>query len=151
MGRKTQSEAINPAPPQAPATLTIGRLTIGRLAQSAQVNVETVRYYQRIGLLQEPPAQGSYRQYDDEHVQQLHFIRRAKEAGFSLEEIRELLQMDAVADRARIRELASSRLRDIEQRLADMQALAQRLQQLVAQCADTEGAACCPIVDTFRH
>src|SRR6218665_3983589 len=96
-----------------------GKLTIGRLAQAADVNVETVRYYQRIGLLGEPEAQGAYRQYGDEHLQQLQFIRRAKEAGFSLEEIRELLQLDDVADRARIRQLASSRLADIDTRIRD--------------------------------
>ncbi len=128
-----------------------GRLTIGKLAQAASVNVETVRYYQPIGLLEEPEAQGSYRHYGDEHLQQLQFIRRAKDAGFSLEEIRELLQLDDVADRARIRQLASSRLADIDARIRDMQALSRRLKTLVTQCEDETGSACCPIVETFRH
>lgn len=128
----------------------MSELTIGKLAAAAGVNVETVRYYQRIGLLEEPAAQGSYRHYGAQHLQQLQFIRRAKEAGFALEEIRELLQLDAVSDRARIRGLASERLADIEQRIADMQALADRLRTLVAQCADEAGSPCCPIVETFR-
>ncbi|MGH8491636.1 MAG: MerR family transcriptional regulator [Moraxellaceae bacterium] len=128
-----------------------GKLTIGKLAQAAHVNVETVRYYQRIGLLGEPEPQGSYRHYGDEHLQQLQFIRRAKEAGFSLEEIRELLQLDDVRDRARIRQLASSRLADIDVRIHDMQALSRRLKTLVAQCEDETGSPCCPIVETFRH
>lgn len=126
-------------------------LTIGRLAQAANVNVETVRYYQRIGLLEEPEAQGTYRQYGDAHLQQLQFIRRAKEAGFSLEEIRELLRLDDVADRARIRQLASSRLADIDARIRDMQELSRRLRTLVAQCENETGSPCCPIVETFRH
>lgn len=125
-------------------------MTIGRLATVAGVNAETVRYYQRIGLLGTPAPQGSYRHYDDAHLQQLQFIRRAKEAGFSLEEIRELLHLDAVADRRRIRMLASHRLADIEHRVHDLQALAQRLQALIAQCEDEQGSACCPIVETFR-
>lgn len=125
-------------------------LTIGKLAGMAHVNVETVRYYQRIGLLDEPEPQGAYRHYGYEHVQQLQFIRRAKDAGFSLDEIRELLQLDAVADRSRIRTLASSRLVDIETRIRDMQALALRLKTLIAQCADEAGSPCCPIVETFR-
>lgn len=125
-------------------------MTIGKLAAHAGVNVETVRYYHRIGLLAEPVREGSYRHYADQDLQQLHFIRRAKEAGFSLEEIRELLHLDAVADRARIRTMAASRLEDIEARIRDMQALASRLKSLVAQCADAKGHACCPIVETFK-
>lgn len=125
-------------------------MTIGKLAAQAGVNVETVRYYQRIGLLAEPVKEGSYRHYADQDLQQLHFIRRAKEAGFSLEEIRELLHLDAVADRARIRTMAALRLEDIELRIRDMQALATRLKTLVTQCADEKGHECCPIVETFK-
>jgi len=125
-------------------------MTIGKLAIHAGVNVETIRYYHRIGLLTEPARQGSYRYYADSDLQQLQFIRRAKDAGFTLEEIRELLQLDAVVDRARIRGLASMRLQDIEARIQDLQALASRLHTLIAQCENEKGAACCPIVETFR-
>lgn len=125
-------------------------MTIGKLATHAGVNVETIRYYHRIGLLTEPVRQGSYRHYSDGDLQQLQFIRRAKDAGFTLEVIRELLHLDAVADRARIRGLASVRLQDLEARIQDMQALASRLHALIAQCEDEKGAACCPIVETFR-
>jgi MerR family mercuric resistance operon transcriptional regulator len=125
-------------------------MTIGRLAAAGEVNVETVRYYQRIGLLDEPAPQGTYRHYGDEHLQQLQFIRRAKDAGFSLDEIRELLHLDAVRDRRRIQAMASARLTDIEARIRDMQALAARLQTLVSQCQDEKSHACCPIVETFR-
>jgi MerR family mercuric resistance operon transcriptional regulator len=125
-------------------------MTIGKLATQAGVSVETVRYYHRIGLLLEPPRTGAYRHYGEEDIQQLHFIRRAKEAGFSLEEIRELLHLDAVTDRRRIRAMAAARLQDIQARIHDMQLLAERLQDLVSQCADEEHHACCPIVETFK-
>lgn len=125
-------------------------MTIGKLAAQAGVNVETVRYYHRIGLLAEPPRAGAYRHYGDADLQNLHFIRRAKEAGFSLEEIRELLHLDAVTDRGRIRAMATTRLQDIEARIQDMQLLARRLQDLVGQCADEKAHACCPIVETFK-
>lgn len=125
-------------------------MTIGKLAARAGVNVETVRYYHRIGLLAEPLREGSYRHYADDDLQQLHFIRRAKEAGFSLDEIRELLHLDAVSDRRRIRAMAASRLDDIRGRIQDMEILATRLQGLIDQCADEKGHACCPIVETFK-
>ncbi|HQV42246.1 MAG: MerR family transcriptional regulator [Moraxellaceae bacterium] len=126
-------------------------MTIGKLAAQASVNVETVRYYHRIGLLTEPVREGAYRYYCDEDLQHLHFIRRAKEAGFSLEEIRELLHLDAVKDRGRIRAMASIRLQDIQTRIQDMQMLAARLQNLIGQCADEKAHACCPIVETFKN
>jgi MerR family mercuric resistance operon transcriptional regulator len=126
-------------------------ITIGKLASAVGVSVETVRYYQRIGLLAEPAPQGAYRYYDTEHLEHLQFIRRAKDAGFTLEEIRELLHLDAVADRQKIRVLASHRLDDIEIRIKDMQSLAQRLKRLVKQCESEKEGACCPIVETFRH
>lgn len=125
-------------------------LTIGKLAASAGVNVETVRYYQRIGLLETPATLAGYRQYDDTHVQQLLFIRRAKEAGFSLEEVGALLHLDAIHDRQQIRALAEHRLHDLEERIRGMQALAGRLQALIQQCVEEKTGICCPIVETFR-
>lgn len=126
-------------------------LTIGKLADTANVNVETVRYYQRIGLLPVPESLSGYRQYTDEHMQRLQFIRHAKEAGFTLEEIHSLLHLDAIRDRNRIRELAERRLLDIKQRITDMQKLVLKLEDLVGQCANEKGSdVCCPIVETFR-
>lgn len=126
-------------------------MTIGKLAAAAGVNVETVRYYQRIGLLAEPSAGGGYRQYGDDALQALQFIRRAKDAGFSLEEVGELLRLDAVSDRRRIHDLASERLADLEARLRDLEALAVRLRELVRRCETEAGSGCCPIVETFRQ
>lgn len=126
-------------------------MTIGKLATAAGVNVETVRYYQRIGLLAEPAAAGGYRQYGEDALQALLFIRRAKEAGFSLEEVGELLRLDAVSDRRRIHDLASERLSGLEARMRDLEALAQRLRELIRRCETEEGDGCCPIVETFRQ
>lgn len=125
-------------------------ITIGKLAERAGVSVETVRYYQRSGLLAEPARQGAYRRYGEDHLQQMKFIRRAKDAGFSLEEIRQLLGMDAIRDRKKIHAMATHRLTDIEVRIKDMQALAKRLKKLVTQCEGENGNVCCPIVETFR-
>lgn len=126
-------------------------MTIGKLAAAAGVNVETVRYYQRIGLLAEPAGDGGYRRYGEDALRALQFIRRAKDAGFSLEEVGELLRLDAVSDRHRIHDLASERLAGLEARLRDLEGLAQRLRELVRRCEVEDGGGCCPIVETFRH
>src|SRR5690349_13479119 len=85
-------------------------LTIARLAAAAGVGVETVRYYQRRGLLPVPASLGEVRRYDESDVRRLRFIRRAQAAGFTLEEIGELLALDRTGDRARVRHLAGARL-----------------------------------------
>jgi DNA-binding transcriptional MerR regulator len=126
-------------------------LTIGKLAAAANVNVETVRYYQRIGLLTIPDTVSGYRHYNDQYLQQLQFIRHAKEAGFTLEEVATLLRLDAIQDRTQIRELAESRLHDIERRIQDLQGLAQQLKVMVQQCAREAGSICCPIVETLKQ
>jgi MerR family mercuric resistance operon transcriptional regulator len=124
-------------------------LTIGKLAAETGVNVETVRYYQRIGLLREPEKTGGFRHYGPDHLARLRFIRRAKEGGFSLEEIRSLLELDEVTERGRIRALAQHRLAEIEQRMVDMQALAEHLRQLIDRCEHATPDDCCPIIETF--
>jgi MerR family mercuric resistance operon transcriptional regulator len=127
----------------------MAHLTIGKLAAEAGVNVETVRYYQRIGLLAEPEKDGGVRHYGEPHLARLRFIRRGKDAGFSLDEVRELLNLDEVSERDRIRELAGQRLHVIEARIADMQQLAGQLQELIRQCERTAEGSCCPIIETF--
>lgn len=127
----------------------MAHLTIGKLAAEAGVNVETVRYYQRIGLLVEPQKDGGVRHYGEPHLARLWFIRRGKDAGFTLDEVRELLDLDEVSERDRIRELAGQRLNAIEARIADMQQLAGQLQELIRQCEQTAAGSCCPIIETF--
>src|SRR6478736_3380163 len=113
--------------------------TIGRLAEAAGVNVETIRYYERRGLIDQPErsAQG-YRHYDDGVVWRLSFIRRAKDLGFTLNEIASLLETDASGARssARVLDTASARLAVVEQELRDLEAVRTRLTSLLALCQD---------------
>ena len=123
--------------------------TIGGLAKAAGVGVETVRYYQRRGLLPEPARPpGEIRRYGDEDVRRLRFIRSAQAAGFTLSEIAELLELDAADDRARARELAQSRVAALDDRIAELRQAREALSGLAAACANTRGGAC-PILSAF--
>ncbi|HRM94060.1 MAG TPA: Hg(II)-responsive transcriptional regulator, partial [Alicycliphilus sp.] len=113
----------------------MSELTIGSLADEAGVNVETIRYYQRRGLMPEPdkPAQG-YRRYDATTVKRVRFIKRAQALGFTLEEIGGLLKLDEAHACAETRELASHKLQTIETKLADLVAMRKALTALLCQC-----------------
>lgn len=124
-------------------------LTIAKFAQAGAVGVETIRYYQRKGLLQIPPAIGSTRLYGDEHLRCLQFIKLAQTAGFTLAEIQELLVLDSGSDRARARELASAKIVKLEHDMAELAKARGWLQLLVSECsADKPGP--CPILATFE-
>ena len=125
-------------------------ITISALAHSAGVNVETVRYYQRRGLLDTPERGVGMRRYDDAAVQRLSFIRSAQGAGFTLEQIGELLQLDAGQDRERARELAAERIAALDVKIAQLQSARDALQKLARQChASEEGP--CPIIAAFER
>src|SRR5919204_5116878 len=112
-------------------------LTIGQIARQAGVGVETVRFYERQGLLEEPARKESgYRQYTKDVVARLRFIRRAKELGFSLKEIAELLalRLDPTATCAEVRERARAKLADIEAKIADLQRMKKALVKLTGAC-----------------
>ena len=123
-------------------------LSIGKLAKSAEVGVETVRYYQRRGLLETPreTGSGSVRRYSDEHVQRLRFIKRAQSVGFMLEEIAELLALNDSHDHQTARQLASEKIADIEMRIDHLQTMANALRQLVRQCECGGKELPCPII-----
>lgn len=125
-------------------------LTIGALAAAAEVGVETVRYYQRRGLLPVPQSAGGYRRYGADAVARLRFIRRAQTLGFSLEEIGELLQLQDGTDRRSVRRIASARLAQLHTRIADMQRMAHTLQQLIAECEHAARAPRCPIIASIE-
>lgn len=127
----------------------MGDLTIGTLAAAAGVGVETVRFYQRKGLLEEPPRAGGIRRYDGRHVERLHFIRKAQTAGFTLAEIGELLALDAGHDRVRARDLARSRIAALDHRIAELSAARASLERLAKECA-SGGRGPCPIIASFR-
>jgi len=126
-------------------------MTIARLARAANLGVETVRYYQRRGLMPVPRAAGktAYRQYDDGHLQTLLFIRKAQTAGFTLEGIKELLSLDRTRDRDRIRVLASRRLEALARQAEDLEASRQALQRLLDVCRKTNRGPC-PIIEAFN-
>lgn len=125
----------------------MSELTIGGLADEAGVNVETIRYYQRRGLMPEPdkPAHG-YRRYDATTVKRVRFIKRAQALGFTLEEIGGLLQLDEAHACAETRELASHKLAAIETKLADLAAMRKALTTLLCQCDAGTMKGNCPII-----
>ncbi len=124
-------------------------LTIGQLARRAELAPETLRHYERLGLV-EPSRRtdSNYRLYDADAVRRLHFIRRAQSLGFSLPEIRQLLGLHAqgAGDMAQVRAIAEQRLRQIEQRLADLHSLRAGLEQLLQACPGHGALADCPIL-----
>ena len=124
--------------------------TIGGLAKAAGVGVETVRYYQRRGLLPEPARPpGEIRRYGDEDVKRLRFIRSAQAAGFTLKEISELLELSASDDRPRARELAQARVAALDEKIAEMKEARDALAALATKCAKKRGGAC-PILSAFE-
>lgn len=127
-----------------------GVLTISRLAREAGVGVETIRYYQRIGLLKEPvkPAQG-YRIYPQASLARLHFIARAKQLGFTLNEIKELLMLES-SDCQQTQQIAVQKLETIQQRITDLTSMAETLQQLIDACHDGGQSGTCPIIKTLN-
>lgn len=128
--------------------MTATSLTIGRLAREAGVNVETVRYYQRVGLIREPerPPVG-YRVYPAATVDRLRFIRRAQQLGFSLREIAELLELGD-GHCADVRSRAEQKLAAIERQISDLSALHDTLSRLVATCGPGRRAHC-PIIESL--
>jgi len=123
-------------------------LTIGEFAAAGGVGVETVRFYQRRTLLRTPPRGGGIRHYGDEDVRRLRFIRHAQAAGFTLEQIRELLELDAGHDRARARALANARIGALEAKIAELARARDSLRRLAAECGE-ESAGPCPILAAF--
>ena len=125
-------------------------LTIGAVAKSCGVNVETMRYYQRRGLLEAPrrPA-GGVRRYGEDTVRRLRFIRRAQALGFTLGQIAELLRLERTPDCDRARKLAAVKLADVELRLADLERMRQSLAALVRACVAGRDPRSCPIVESL--
>jgi MerR family mercuric resistance operon transcriptional regulator len=127
-------------------------LTIGQMAASAQVNVETVRYYQRRGLLAEPqrPA-GGIRRYAPSDLARLRYIRRAQTMGFSLEEILGLLALDGRRACEHTKRLTEFKLLDVRKRLGELRKLERELSSLVASCGEARTGACCPTLELLNQ
>lgn len=130
--------------------------TIAGLAREGGVGVETIRYYQRRGLLgtperpQGPGRAGRIRRYGEEDARRLRFIRAAQQAGFTLEQIGALLALDATDDRARVRELARDRIAALDAQIAALQKARASLDHLARECG-SGAAGPCPILTSFDH
>jgi MerR family mercuric resistance operon transcriptional regulator len=125
-------------------------LTIGQVAEAAGVNVETIRYYQRLKLLEKPARPlGGVRRYGDAAVARLRFIKRAQELGFSLGEIQRLLRLEDPQSCGKARALAVDKLALVESRVADLERLRGVLKDLIARCDVRRGRIACPIIDTL--
>lgn len=122
-------------------------LTIGRLADEAGVNVETIRYYQRRGLMPQPdkPVNGQ-RRYAADALRRVHFIKRAQVLGFTLEEVGSLLELDAAHACGETRELAAHKLAVIDSKLGDLKAMRKALVALLRQCDSGTAKGNCPII-----
>ena len=126
-------------------------LTIGRLAEQADVGVDTVRFYERRGLLPKPDrTPAGYRIYSGDTVARLRFIRRAKSLGFSLDEIKTLLRLhDSGGDKSIVKELTSRKLRQIAVKISDLTRIREVLTELERQCSGSGDIAGCPIIDAL--
>lgn len=123
--------------------------TIGGLARAGGVGVETIRYYQRRGLLGVPDGGDGVRRYAEDDLRRLRFIRASQAAGFTLEQIGELLALDATDDRPRARELARERIAALDARIAELQSARDALSRLATACGHGS-AGPCPILTAFE-
>ena len=124
-------------------------LTIGKLAEAGGVGVETVRYYQRRGLLETPTRDREIRRYGSEDLRRLRFIKQAQAAGFTLEEIKELLDLDASEDRSRARDLARARIAALDEKIAELGRARDALKRLARECGSGSDGPC-PILASFE-
>jgi MerR family mercuric resistance operon transcriptional regulator len=129
----------------------MGAMTIKRLADSAGVNVETVRYYQRRGLLREPPRPpgSGIRRYEEADARRLGFIRRAQAMGFSLSEIAGLADASDARGCEHTRQLAEHKLADVRARIKALHMLETELSRLIDECAETPTGCTCPALHRF--
>jgi MerR family transcriptional regulator, mercuric resistance operon regulatory protein len=123
-------------------------LTIGKLAAAGGVGVETIRFYQRKGLLDQPKRETGVRRYGSLDLRRLRFIRQAQSAGFTLQEIKELLELDAGEDRSRARQLARARIQALDEKIAELKSARDALQRLARECGQVSSGPC-PILTSF--
>lgn len=125
-------------------------MTIGRVAKAAAVNVETIRFYQRLRLVAQPAKpSGGVRRYPEDTVLRVNFIKRAQQLGFSLAEIGHLLELEESHSCAKTHDLAVTKLDAVEARIADLNRIRRMLRKLVAQCETRKGQVSCPIIDSL--
>lgn len=127
-------------------------MTIGDLARAGGVGVETIRYYQRLKLLENPARlHGTVRRYGIDALERVQFIKRAQRLGFSLAEIKIFYSLDAMRDRHRAHGLAKSKVEDIDRQISDLSAMKAALTHLISACEAGHPKLACPIVEAFRR
>lgn len=128
--------------------------TIGKAARKAGVNVETIRFYERQGIIQQPPRPlgAGVRVYADETISRIRFVREAQQLGFSLREIRELLALraDPAADCAQVRGAAAAKLTDVRQKIEQLRRIGSALETLIAACPSRGKLQHCSIIDALE-
>ncbi len=132
----------------------MGTFTAGQLAQKTSVNVETIRFYERRKLLLKPKkSKSGYRQYSESDVVRILFIKRAKELGFTLSEISELLslKLDSKTTCGDVKKLSENKLADVEERIRDLQRIKKKLEELITLCEQENASTSeCPILEALE-
>ncbi len=130
----------------------VSSLTIGTVAAAAGVNVETIRFYHRKGLLAEPDKPyGGIRRYSEIDVERVRFVKAAQRLGFTLDEVAGLLRLDDGAHCDEARALADQKLADVRTRLADLRRIESVLAGLVKSCEASHGTVSCPLISSLQH
>lgn len=128
------------------------RITIGKVAAAAGVNVETIRFYHRRGMLAEPKKEtGSFRYYDAEAIARIRFIKRAQAIGFSLEEIKSLMALNQPGSCKQTHDTAVAKLALVEARINDLARIKSTLKQLIKECEVGHSNLTCPIIASLGH
>jgi MerR family mercuric resistance operon transcriptional regulator len=124
--------------------------TIGRLAEETGVHFETIRYYQRLGLMPTPARlQGAVRRYGEDAVSRLHFIKRAQGLGFSLDEVRLLLELSVGEHCTETRTLAERKMRIVKKKISDLRGIQAALDKLISACGKGRKGRGCPIIENL--
>lgn len=127
-------------------------LTIGEISRASGVHVETVRYYQGLGIVRTPPRpQSGFRRYDAQDIARLRFIKRAQHLGFTLDEVKALLQLEDGRNCRETRLLAEHKLSEIENKVADLERMRSALQGLIGACTSGKRPRSCPIIATLAR
>jgi MerR family transcriptional regulator, mercuric resistance operon regulatory protein len=126
-------------------------LTIGELARSSAVHVETIRFYQRRGLLAEPERPpGGIRRYGEADTARLRFIKSAQKLGFTLDEVMTLLTLEDGTQCREASKIAQQKLIDVQSKLADLRRMEKSLSGLIGECKKSQGQVCCPLISSLQ-
>ena len=125
-------------------------MQIGEVSRRSGCNIETIRYYERIGVIEPPPRRGSYRDYGPSDLERLRFVQRARELGFSLQEVQALLDLAPQPDENcnQVQAIAAQHLSNVRAKLVDLRKMESALATLVSRC-DSSPDGCCPVVESL--